>query len=391
MATTHFARTIYKGTASLGKAAARIAYITRTEQYAPAAARIRHQGLQTGTELMREDLVLWEHHNLPPWAAGKPIHFFTMAERYEGRLTAYEEWKVSLPRELLLDQQVAAARDFLHAAFGTTHPYVFAMHNPPAADRDPDAAEPTRNPHVHVLWSARILDGRALPPAQFFKKVDRHHPERGGGGKGERFYHKGAVKAERILYTDIMNVHLEAAGQMARLHPEKLSVQGIDYRQPEPRLHVKDSNRLKFAGEVTERMRMVFTHRAARFPYAAKENALADQAWELRKLQLGITHDMPLPQQLARVQNAREEAIRQRPLRLVGGALEREASQRLRTIRHLEKELRAGKSLPQSTRSWGQGLRRLAALLARHQADEDEQARGALHVRLHERDQDRGW
>jgi hypothetical protein len=87
-------------------AAQRVDYITRQGAYSPAEARIRHQGLQQGTELEREDLVYWRSRNLPGWAQENPTVFFTAAEQYTSvHQTAYEEWKCSLPRELSRRQQ----------------------------------------------------------------------------------------------------------------------------------------------------------------------------------------------------------------------------------------------------------------------------------------------
>jgi hypothetical protein len=100
---------------------------------------------------------------------------------------------------------MAATRDFLREAFGDTHPYVWAMHDPRAADGG-------RQPHVHVLWSARTLDNHERSPEQFFTRYNRAHPQRGGAEKASTFHHFGSVKAFRTLYTDTMNLHLEAAG-----------------------------------------------------------------------------------------------------------------------------------------------------------------------------------
>ncbi len=68
IATTHFHRTVYKGRATDGLASGRIQYITRTAGYAPVEARIRHQGLEAGSAQIREDLVFWNHRNLPSWS-----------------------------------------------------------------------------------------------------------------------------------------------------------------------------------------------------------------------------------------------------------------------------------------------------------------------------------
>jgi hypothetical protein len=184
---------------------------------------------------------------------------------------------------------------------------VWAFHCPRAADGG-------EQPHVHVIWSARTLDAHARSPEQFFTRYNRAHPERGGAEKAREFSHFGSVKAFRTMYTDIMNVHLEAAGHVARLHPDRLSDRGFD-RIPEPRLAPSDSNALKYEGHITERMQQVLDHRQARQQYIPAERVQAREYWEERKAALGITRDMPLGAQLTHITQAREQAVHRAPAR----------------------------------------------------------------------------
>src|SRR5712664_201517 len=179
------------------------------------------------------------------------------------------------PPELHRDQQLAAARDFLQASFSAQHPYIWALHDPPAADGG-------SQPHVHVLWSARTLDAHDRTPDTYFKKYNRAHPERGGAEKAPDSYHFGSVKAARVLYTDVMNLHLERAGHEVRLHPDRLRDRGFA-RTPEPRLDPSDSNAFKFKHTITPAMQQVLAHRAARGPSAAAEQADAQRYWHQRR------------------------------------------------------------------------------------------------------------
>jgi hypothetical protein len=190
---------------------------------------------------------------------------------------------------------------------------------------DPHAADGGQQPHVHVLWSARTLDEHERNPAQFFTRYNRAHPEKGGAEKDERFHHFGSVKAFRTLYTDTMNLHLEAAGHMAWLHPDRLSNRGID-REPEPRLRPSDSHALKYEGRITERMQEVLNHRQARQPSATKERNNAHAYWEGRKAELGITRDMPMGEKLQCISAARAHTVRHAPER--PGLNERRAQER---------------------------------------------------------------
>jgi hypothetical protein len=251
---------------------------------------------------VREDLVHWDARNLPAWATEDPVRYFSAAETHErANGVAYEEWKFSLPRELSRDQQFAAARDFLQASFGTRHPYIWALHDPPAADGG-------SQPHVHVLWSARTLDAYERTPATFFKRYNRAHPERGGAEKSREFSHFGAVKASRTLYCDVMNMRLEQHLEEARLHPDRLTARGFD-REPEPRARPSDSNAAKYKHEMTDTWHKVLDHRAQRGQYEGAELADAQRYWEARKQELGITWTMPLAQQLEGIRAARAQAV----------------------------------------------------------------------------------
>jgi len=329
MATTHFARTVHKS-GGAGLAAGRIQYLTRTGLYSPAEARIRYQGLEASTEHVREDLVHWEARNLPGWATEDPVRYFSAAETHErANGIAYEEWKFALPRELNRAQQLAAARDVLQASFGAQHPYIWALHDPPAADGG-------SQPHVHVLWSARTLDGIERPAEQFFTRYNRAHPERGGAEKARELGHFGAVKAARVLYTDVLNLHLERAGHEPRLHPDRLTARGFD-RAPEPRLAPSDSNARKFKQVITPAMQQVLDHRAARGPYADAEQAQTRTYWEQRKQELGLGQGHPLAQQLAGIRAAREQAVTHVPARVSARELGAQAHRLTQDIAGLER------------------------------------------------------
>ena len=66
--------------------------------------------------------------------------------------------------------------------------------------------------------------------------VERAHPERGGAQKDPAFWHKGAIKAHRMLLSDVVNVHLEYAGLAARVHPGLTSwTEDAQLQQPHAR------------------------------------------------------------------------------------------------------------------------------------------------------------
>jgi len=329
MSTAHFTRTAYKS-GGQGRAAQRIQYITREGSYSPAEARISHQGLEAGTARQREDLVQWEHHNLPTWAQEDPVRYFSAAERYEGaNRVAYTEWRFSLPRELSRAQQVDAAHDVLQAAFGDRHPYVWALHDPPAADGG-------SQPHVHVLWSARTLDAHDRTLDTYFKKYNRAHTERGGAEKALDSYHFGSVKAARVLYTDVMNLHLERAGHAARLHPDRLRDRGFD-RTPEPRLDPSDSNAFKFKHTITPAMQQVLDHRAARGQYVDAEQAQARTYWEQRRETLALDFAATPGERVACIAWAHHQSLTGTPAQTPAAELARQTAHLTQEIAGLER------------------------------------------------------
>src|SRR6266851_2922384 len=295
----HFHQTVYKsGGAS---ATVRVAYISRQPVKAldRADQQLRYLGVTEGPQ-RREDLVATTSHNLPAWADGKPHTYFAAAERYEGvDRVAFTEWKITLPRELSHGQNLDLAHDLLDASFGTTHPYTYAFHDPAASDID-------------------------RQPAQFFKRWNAHHPERGGARKDPALNHLGAVFAARQMLCDITNVHLEQHGHAARLDPRSLEERGID-RTPEPKLLPSDSHALKHRFDVTPSMQHVFAHRHERMQHEGAEQAQAQRSWERRELALGLTPGMPMEASLQRIRQARAQAITRTPERRSVSALDHEA------------------------------------------------------------------
>jgi hypothetical protein len=269
-----------------------------------------------------------------------------------------------------------------------------------------------------------MLDGRDRPPEQFFKLWQAKQPERGGARKDPALNHMGAVFAARQMYSDLVNMHLEQHGHAARLNPRSLSDRGIA-RAPEPKLLPSDSNRLKYHAEVTPGMQAVFDHRYAREPQVDAEHAQANDYWEGRKVTLGISPDMPMHEQMARIIADRLEAITRTPERRSGHELDHEAqtlthsisglqkyTQRVQAERVIEEHYQHDYQRPQSgqrnaervlaaAKDYGlprdHGAERAVRLLD-HLSREVEPTVGAgLRVRLsgygrdeHERDEDRG-
>lgn len=350
MAHLGFARTVYKS-GSQGKAQARIEYITGREMPAPGKAA-QQMAYIAGS---REDLVKEGTRNLPAWAADAHA-YFAAAERYEGggaqrQYNAFEEWKITLPHELTRAQNEALIDDLLDVIAGSSLPCTYAFHEP----RTLSGSRP--QPHIHLLLSARRNDAYERTAETHFKRYNREHPERGGTQKDPAFRQLGAVKAHRVMIADMLNLHLERNGQVARVHPDSLKARGID-RQPEPKMSPGESHTYREAGVQSGRVREVLALRAVRAMQPPREQNNARQYWEQRKAFLGITRAMPHEQKLASILLKRHGSVERVPERT------RHPAPSTDLARHFQR-------------------------LTRQLDHEDSGAHGSLRVRLHE-DRERG-
>nr|WP_181377691.1 MobA/MobL family protein [Polaromonas sp. W5N]AWD72379.1 conjugal transfer MobA/MobL relaxase [Polaromonas sp. W5N] len=208
-------------------------YIEREGKYAPE--------LTKGTSKL-EDLEHKASGNMPKWAEHEAGIFWRAADEYERANGAtYREIEVALPRELNPGQRRALVEDFIAQKIGDRHAYTYAIHIPQAAIEKGD------QPHCHLMYSERTLDGIDRDPEQYFKRANTKNPEKGGckkasGGKthDER---KADLLATRELWAKVQNQHLENAGFDERVSHLSLKAQGID-RQPEKHLGPIDSKNI---------------------------------------------------------------------------------------------------------------------------------------------------
>ena len=198
-----------------GKASGHAAYIAREGSYAERSGY--------------EDLEATGYGNLPSWAEGEPALFWTAADRHERANGAtYREIEIALPRELNPVQRQELVLDFIQQEIGERHAHQWAIHNPGAALAGGE------QPHAHLMYSERTLDGIERDPEQYFKRYNAKHPELGGCRKDS------AGTEERLLETrqrwaEVQNAHLQQHGHAARVDHRSLAEQGID-RAPEQHL-----------------------------------------------------------------------------------------------------------------------------------------------------------
>jgi hypothetical protein len=231
------------------EAAAAVQYLTREGVYAPKGKAVGDYLTRQGAFGSRDDLRHVETFRLPGWAQGSAEVFFMASERYErsgGRWATTLQY--ALPRELSREQQVALSREFIERTLGKKAG-VWVLHEPLASDGLPQ-------PHIHILFCQRTLDGIERGPQQFFRRFNPAHPELGGAQKDRAFAAWGSAKRLRIEWCNTANTHLARAGLAVTLTPhaaqgkmqsvesltkeaERLQQELMDLRQHRARLDVE--------------------------------------------------------------------------------------------------------------------------------------------------------
>jgi len=162
--------------------------------------------------------------NLPEWARGSAARFFAAADTYErANGNTYREFEMSLPIDLSQPERVKLVREFVAEQLGDRFAYSWAIHEPNG-----------HNPHVHIMFSERTLDGIERGPEQYFKRANTKHPERGGHLKSDWFTGRGGPEAIEVLrarWAEVQNHEFERLGLDVRVDHRSLKDQGIE-REP---------------------------------------------------------------------------------------------------------------------------------------------------------------
>lgn len=186
----------------------------------------------------RDDIVARGNGNMPRWAI-TPTMFWRAADTHErANGAAYREMELTLPRELDHARRLALLAEWIRQEIGDKHAFQWAMH-------EPDALDGGTNPHVHLMFSERQVDGIERDPEQYFRRYNPKNPERGGARKGWG-PHAGETRslaerredlvALRQRWEVMVNAHLAAAGVDARIDMRSHADRGITDIAPEKKL-----------------------------------------------------------------------------------------------------------------------------------------------------------
>lgn len=244
-----------------------------------------------GRHADRDDVLYSEDGNLPKWA-GNAVEFFKAADEHErsthtksgttkdgvqyertvgGR--AYKELEVAIPREA--KDPVQWAKDFARELVGDKHPYRMGVHDKKAQDGG-------RNPHLHMMFSTRTMDGHDRTPETFFKRAAsayrnpktkelvQRDPASGGAKKSEFWNSREAVPHTRNLFER----HVQRAAPEFKLQRSEA---------PEPKIGPE----LKRAGQKYEEDRELRVVNVYDIRAAKKERAALDKEIEREELMVG--------------------------------------------------------------------------------------------------------
>lgn len=192
-----------------GKALPHSKYILREDQYAPKNNKL-------------EKLESIGHGNMPVWAEHDPKIFWQMADLHERKNgSTYREHIITLPRELNESQRLRLVQDWIKQEIGEKYAYSFAIHNPTAMDGK-------EQPHCHLMFSERLLDGIDRDPEQFFKRYNSKDPSKGGAKKDNTglmdSVRKTLIKEQRNRWEVLCNEHLAKAYEYIPEPPPEINM-----------------------------------------------------------------------------------------------------------------------------------------------------------------------
>jgi hypothetical protein len=238
MAISHFS--VKTGSRQKGQSAsAQFAYLCRLGRY---------QG--------KGDLEHVGHYNYPDWSQAHPQLFWQAADEYErANARLYTQIECALPRELDATQRLDLLEDFLERELGARFPYTCAVHNPAALDGQ-------ENPHAHILFSERRVDGIERPREQFFSRANQQHPEKGGAAKDRDWSRQAKIGELRDSWQQSVNHALAQAGRPERVDLRSLQEQGSD-RVPEPKMGPLTTEKYR-QGDDSEIVKVVQSCRSVR-------------------------------------------------------------------------------------------------------------------------------
>ena len=188
-----------------------------------------------GAQSEKTDCV-YKGSQLPKWAKNSPQRFFDAATRYEDKGNRrYKEIELSLPNELTLEQNREIIERFI-ANHLANHYYAYAIH----AKAGELSGE--RHPHVHIMFSERLIDDverisersaykyfrRAARPLKGEQVASFERRREHGAPKDKKWHDKKYLCEMKADFARIQNEVLAKNAFSIRVDHRTLKVQQIE-------------------------------------------------------------------------------------------------------------------------------------------------------------------
>lgn len=245
---------------------------------------------------------IFHAHHLPKWAQDDPKRFFKAADKYEGKNNRrYMEIEFALPNELnSVEQYRQIIAPFLEKHL-KNHYYAYAIH-----DKIGMMSDGQRHPHVHIMFSERIIDDVEKTkerPAKFFflyparKKKGGSLPSfqekrQRGAPKNRNWAYKSFLAVLRADFAQIQNEVLERNGFSIRVDHRSLQAQKEDAERNGDSFLARLFNRIpeEYVGVIScldddnpklQRLKQFRTLRKQHFDLILKLDAISKETDEL--------------------------------------------------------------------------------------------------------------
>lgn len=153
--------------------------------------------------------VAYENNFMPEGVT--PHEFWKCADENEpvigdrlGR--TYREFKLTLPHELSLEENIKLVNEFIEKEIGKNHYYSVVIHDKESNEKG------IQNVHAHIMFSERTIDGVERPLEKYFQYANWRNPANGGAKKDPVWGKKSKLLEIRKSWEEIENKHLELKG-----------------------------------------------------------------------------------------------------------------------------------------------------------------------------------